>query len=239
VETLLREVPELRLARNQGQGPFHHLDILEHIQETVRGIERELSEGRIGARVGEEGRYGLRIGGLLHDVAKSVTRGEVEGRVLFVAHDTLGTLMAHRICRRLGLSARFTDLAVTITALHLKIGFMGNPRSDYVSERLARAAGPFGEELAILSWADRLAAQGPRLKEEHVERHRELCVEFLRVSRDLGPYPEPDYEGLAGQLDVPLGADVGYAASRVRLLTARGISEGEALRHVAGISYSG
>ncbi|MCA1731657.1 MAG: hypothetical protein LC751_20325, partial [Actinobacteria bacterium] len=74
-------MPELRLARNQGQGPFHHLDILEHILETVRGIERELSEGRIGAKIGEEGRYGLRIVGLLHDVAMPVTRGEVEGRV--------------------------------------------------------------------------------------------------------------------------------------------------------------
>jgi poly(A) polymerase len=233
VEALLREVPELQLARDQGQGPYHHLDTLEHILEAVRGVERELAEGRIGARVGEEGHYGLRIVGLLHDVAKPITRGEVEGRVLFVAHDTLGARMAHRVCRRLILSERLTDLVCTLTALHLKIGFMGNPRSDYAPERLARAAGPFGEELAVLSWADRLAAQGPRLKAEHIERHRELCVVFLRVSRNLGPYPKPDYEGLAGRLKDPLGADVGYTASRVRLLTASGLDEDAAVRHVA------
>jgi poly(A) polymerase len=197
-------VPELRLAQNQGQGPFHHLDTLEHILETVRGVERELAEDRVGARVDEEGRCGLRVVGLLHNVAKPVTRGKVEGRVLFVAHDTLGARMAHRVCRRLGFSARITDLAVTLTALHLKIGFMGNPRSEYAPERLARVSGPFGEELAILFWADRLAAQGPRLKPEHVERHRGLCVEFLSYSRDLGPYPEPDYERIAGQLNHPL-----------------------------------
>ena len=239
MEALLREVPELRLSRNQGQGPFHHLDTLEHILEVVRGVERELSERRVGARVSEEGRYGLRIVGLLHDVAKPITRGEVEGRVLFVAHDALGARMAHRVCRRLGLPARLTDLAATLTALHLKIGFMGNPRSDYSPGRLARAAGPFGEELAVLSWADRLAAQGPRLKEEHVERHRDLCVEFLRTSRDLGPYPEPDYESLARRLDVPPDADAGYAASRVRLLAARGLPESEAVRHVAGLLGAG
>ena len=233
-------MPELRLAQGQGQGPFHHLDTLEHILETVRGVERELVEGRTGARVGEEGRQGLRVVGLLHDVAKPVTRGEVEGRVLFVAHDALGARMAHLICRRLGLSARLTDLAATLTALHLKIGFMGNPRSDYAPERLARAAGPFGEELAVLSWADRLAAQGPRLKPEHVERHRELCAEFLSYSRSLGTHPEPDYEGLAGQLNHPPGgADAGYAASRVRLLTARGLAEEVAVRHVAGLSGRG
>ncbi len=238
METLLREVPELCLACNQAQGSFHHLDTLEHILETVRGVERKLSEDRIGARVCEEGRYGLFIVGLLHDVAKPVTRAEVESRVLFVAHDTLGARMAHHVCRRLGLSARVTGLAVTLTALHLKIGFMGNLRSDYAPERLARAAGPFGEELAVLSWADRLAARGPRLKEEHIERHRELCISFLHVSRNLGPYPEPDYDGIAGSLDIPPGANAGYAASRVRLLVARRLSESEAVRYVAGLPCS-
>ena len=232
-ETLLREVPELRLASGQGQGPFHHLDTFEHILETVRAIERELAEGWIGARVGEEGREALLIVGLLHDIAKPITRGEVEGRVLFVAHDTLGARLAHRVCQRLGLPARLTDLVTTLTALHLKIGFMGNPRSDYPPERVARAAGPFGEELAVLSWADRLAAQGPRLRSEHIERHRELCLEFLRKSRELGPYPEPDYEGLAGRLDYPPDADVGYAASRMRLLSARGIEKDKALEFIS------
>ena len=230
---LLREVPELRLARGQEQSPFHHLDTFEHILETVRGVERELVEGRIGARVDEEGYWGLRLVGLLHDIAKPITRGEVEGHVLFVAHDTLGARLAHRVCRRLRLSARLTDLTVTLTALHLKIGFMSNPRSDYTPERLARAVGPFGEELAVFCWADRLAAQGPRLKLEHIERHRELCIEFLRKSRDLGPYPEPDYESLANRLGHPPDADVGYAASRVRLLQARGLAEDAAVRHVA------
>ncbi len=202
-------------------------------------MEKEFAEDLIGARINEEGRRGLRVVGLLHDVAKPVTRGEVEGRVLFVAHDTLGARMAHRVCRRLGLSARVTDLTATLTVLHLKIGFMGNPRSDYAPERLARAAGPFGEELAVLSWADRLAARGPRLKPEHVERHRELCVEFLRASRDLGPYPEPDYEGLASRLSHPSAADVGQAASRVRLLTARGLAEDAAMHQVVGLSGRG
>ena len=231
-ETLLREVPELRLARDQGQGPFHHLDTLGHILETVRGVERELAEDRIGARVGEAGREGLLLAGLLHDIAKPVTRGEVEGRVLFVAHDTLGARLALGVCRRLGLSARLTDLASTLTALHLKIGFMGNPRSDYPPERLALAAGPFGEELATLCWADRLAARGPRLGAEHIERHRELCLQFLRKSREFGPYPEPDYESLADRLEHPSDADVGYAASRARLLCARGVEKDKALEHV-------
>ena len=229
---LLDAVPELALARELEGSPYHHLDTLDHVIEVVRGVERELKEGRVKARVREDRLPALRLAALLHDVAKPVTRGELEGRVLFVSHDSLGALMVRRIGRRLGLSAQETDLTATLTALHLKIGFMGHPRSDYPPERLARAAGPFGEELAVLSWADRLAAQGPRLKPEHLRRHEELCTRFLRVSRELGPLPDPDYAVLEGVLSSASGADVGYAASYLRLLEARGTDEKSALARV-------
>jgi len=226
---LLDAVPELSLARELEGSPYHHLDTLDHVIEVVRGVERELEEGRVGARVREDRVLGLRLAALLHDVAKPVTRGELEGRVLFVSHDSLGAEMVRRIGRRLGLSAGETDLTVTLTALHLKIGFMGHPRTEYPPERLARAAGPFGEELAVLSWSDRLAAQGPRLKPEHLRRHEELCTRFLRVSRELGPYPDPDYAELEGTIFSTFGADAGYAASHLRLLVARGTDEKSAL----------
>jgi poly(A) polymerase len=229
---LMDAVPELALSRGVEQSPYHHLDTFEHTLEVVLGVQRELGENRLGASVGRERVEGLHLAAALHDVAKPVTRGEVEGRVLFVSHDSLGAALVRRVCRRLGLSAPLTDLAATLTALHLKIGFMRHHRTDYPPHRLARAAGPFGEELAVLSWADRLAAQGPRLKPEHVERHRELCVAFLRASRGLGPHPEPDYPTLAGRLSPDMAiapADVGYAASSLRLLVARGADEEGAL----------
>jgi poly(A) polymerase len=234
---LLEAVPELSLSRGIEQSPYHHLDTLDHTLEVVRGVQRELEEKRLGARVGRGRVDGLRLAAALHDVAKPVTRGELEDRVLFVSHDSLGAGLVRRVCRRLGLSAPLTDAATTLTALHLKIGFMKHHRTDYPPTRLARAAGPFGEELAVLSWADRLAAQGPRLKPEHVERHRDLCAEFLRTSRTLGPYPDPDYGGLAGRLPPDrTPADVGYAASRLRLLVARGTDQRTALAHLSRLT---
>jgi poly(A) polymerase len=222
---LLESVPELSLSRELEGSPYHHLDTLDHVLEVVRGVERELEEGRVGARVRDDRVRGLRLAALLHDVVKPVTRGELEGRVLFVSHDSLGAAMVRRIGGRIGLSAGETDLTATLTALHLKIGFMGYPKTDYPPERLARAAGPFGEELAVLSLADRLAAQGPRLKPEHLERHEELCTQFLCVSRGLGPHPAPDYAAPEDENSGASDADVGYAASYQRLLEARGTSE--------------
>ena len=232
-----RLLPELALARDLEQSPYHHLDTFDHVLEVVRGVQRELAEGTLGARVDPERAADLRFAALVHDIAKPVTRGEVEGRVIFVAHDSLGARLVCRVCSRLGAPARLADLAATLTALHLKIGFMENPRSDYPPERVACAAGPFGEELAVLSWADRLAARGPRLKKEHIERHRRLCLRFLEISREHGPYPEPDYERLAGKLPTSLGdAEMGCAASRLRLLTARGMGCEEALGYLSGLS---
>jgi poly(A) polymerase len=230
---LLDAIPELSLASELEGSPYHHLNTLDHVLAVVGGVERELREGRIGARVGEDRVQGLRLAALLHDVAKPVTRGELEGRVLFVSHDSLGAGMVRRIGRRLGLTALETDLTTTLTALHLKIGFMGHHRSDYPPERLARAAGSFGEELAVLSWADRLAAQGPRLKPEHLRRHEDLCTSFLRVSRELGPYPDPDYAALQRELPRAPGAEVGYGASYLRLLAARGADEDRDLARLA------
>ena len=229
----MEAVPELTLAKGLEQGPYHHLDVFGHTMEVVRSVERELEEDVLGARI-QPGRIpGLRLVGLLHDVAKPVTRGEFDGKVLFVAHDTLGAGFAHRICRRLGVSAEDTDLVATLTALHLKIGFMGNERADYLPARLVEAAGPFGEELAVLSWADRIAAQGPRLKQEHLDRHRELCSEFLRLSRENGPYEPPNYEDFFEELpDATSGPDAGYTASRVRLLQSRGLLRDAAKNHV-------
>ncbi|ABG03774.1 metal dependent phosphohydrolase [Rubrobacter xylanophilus DSM 9941] len=219
---ILERVPELEPSRGLGQSPYHHLDTFGHTLEVVRRVDEELRAGTLGARVGPGRVEGLRLAALLHDVAKPVTRGELGGRVLFVAHDSVGALLVRRVCRRLGLAALPTDMAVTLTALHLKIGFMEHPEADYPPRRLALAAGPFGEELAVLSWADRLAAQGPRLKDEHIERHRRLCGRFLRASRELGPHPPPEYGGLARRLPGSPEAELGYVAALARLIAARG-----------------
>jgi hypothetical protein len=48
----------------------------------------------------------------------------------------------------------------------------------------------------------------------------------LRLSRDLGPYPELDYEGFAEKLPPNRTfADLGYAESHLRLLVARSMEE--------------
>ncbi|MGI8649026.1 MAG: HD domain-containing protein [Rubrobacter sp.] len=249
-EEILNLVPELRLSRGVEQSPYHHLDTLGHVFEVVERTGNELSERVVGAEIPDgERRDALLLAALLHDVAKPVTRGEIRGRVVFVAHDTVGAILARSVCLQLGVSALQADAIITLTALHLKIGFMRHERTDYPPERLIEAAGPFAEELAVLSWADRMAAQGPKLTEEHIRNHRDLCRDFLEASRASGPHPDPDYEAVrkavqgsaqenAFKGDLP-EAEVGYLAGKARLVAARGIPTEEALSLVAESSRQG
>jgi HD superfamily phosphodiesterase len=77
-EVFLREAPELSLARGLEGSPYHHLDTLDHVLEVIRRVEEELAAGRLGADVPEDRVDGLRLAALLHDVAKPITRGELE-----------------------------------------------------------------------------------------------------------------------------------------------------------------
>ncbi|AHY45966.1 HD domain [Rubrobacter radiotolerans] len=233
-EAVLDVVPELAPSRGVEQSGYHHLDTLGHVFEVVRLTGLELEAGEIGARVPPERHGALLFAALLHDVAKPITRGEIGGRVLFVAHDTVGAHVAGEVALRLGVPALYADLAFTLTALHLKIGFMESERTDYPPERLVPAAGAFGEELAVLSWADRLAAQGPNLQRKHLDRHRDLCTRFLAASREAGPHSEPDYAGI--REDLGPGApepEVGLVAARARLYEVRGARPKEALAAAA------
>ena len=46
-------------------------------------------------------RTALRFGALLHDIGKPSTRGEHDGSVTFVGHDSVGAEIVGGICRRL------------------------------------------------------------------------------------------------------------------------------------------
>jgi hypothetical protein len=90
VVRLLAAFSEFSLTRSVEQSPYLHLDSFEHTLEVVRGVQRELGENLLGPRVRRDRVERLRLAATLHHVAKPVTQGEVEGRMLFVSRDSLG-----------------------------------------------------------------------------------------------------------------------------------------------------
>ena len=99
------------------QSAYHHLDVYEHTLAVISATlelehepERFLGPSAAGAAefmstplASELTRWeALRLGALLHDIAKPQTRSvTAEGRVTFIGHDALGSQMARSILGRL------------------------------------------------------------------------------------------------------------------------------------------
>jgi len=222
-------LPELVALRGVAQSRFHHLDVYAHtlavLQETI-DLQRERA-ARIGPRAAEVDAYlraplaneltrwqALRLGALLHDIAKPQTRAVTEeGRVTFMGHDTAGADMARAVLSRLRASAKLIDHVAILVLQHLRLGFLvaQRPLSRRAVYRYLRACSPVGVDVTVLSVADRLATRGDR-SEEAIARHLELAEQMVGEALQWAAAPpQPPVRGdqLARALGVKPGPELG------------------------------
>ncbi|HEV7771149.1 MAG TPA: HDIG domain-containing protein [Solirubrobacterales bacterium] len=225
-------LPELEALRGVEQGPNHHLDVYDHtiaVLEHTLEVELDLPRfaGECAAEVAaflaeplaDEMSRGtaLRFGALFHDIGKPATRGERDGYVTFIGHDSEGAEIVNGICRRLRASRRLTQHLRGLAYHHLRLGFMVHeaplpPRRvhDYL-----RATEPVTADVTLLTVADRLSARGggPFATDEMIEGHLALAREMIAAALDWrrdGP-PQPLLRGdeLASELEIGEGPELG------------------------------
>jgi poly(A) polymerase len=225
-------LPELEALRGVEQGPNHHLDVHGHTLAVLeRTLEVEADLGRFaGPRAGEVAELlaepladgmsrgtALRLGALLHDIGKPATRGERDGYVTFIGHDSSGAEIVGRICRRLRASGRLTQHLQALTRHHLRLGFMVHeaPLPPRRVHEYLRATQPVAADVTLLTVADRLSARGsgPFATDDAIEAHLRLAREMLAAALDWrreGP-PEPLLRGdeLAAELGIAEGPELG------------------------------
>jgi putative nucleotidyltransferase with HDIG domain len=255
--TLLERIqPELAATRGVEQPKEHYWDVFDHSLETVEALDFLLAEhppsetrwatfwrelwGPLGWLPGghnhfrEEVSEGhprlalLKLGALLHDIAKPQTRNvDSRGRVRFFGHSVAGGRMARRIMERLRFSARETRLVSLLVEEHLRPGQLssGGPPTRRALFRFFRDTGDAALDVLLLSLADHLAARGPRMRvtswRNHVayvnyilaRRHlEESLVEPPRlitghdVMEALGIGPGPEVGRLLGAVEEAQGA---------------------------------
>jgi len=231
-------LPELETLRGVEQGPNHHLDVfghtlavLEQTLEVEADLERFAGERADDARallaepLADEMSRGtaLRFGALLHDIGKPATRGERDGYVTFIGHDSVGAEIIGRICRRLRASAKLTQHLQALTRHHLRLGFLVHeaPLPPRRVHEYLRATEPVAADVTLLTVADRLSARGggPFATEEAIEAHLDLARQMLAASLDWhrdGP-PEPLVRGdeLAVELGIATGPELGDLLSEI------------------------
>jgi poly(A) polymerase len=225
-------LPELEALRGVEQGPNHHLDVHGHtlaVLEQALAVEADL-ERFAGERAAEtrellaepladEMNHGtaLRFGALLHDIGKPATRGERDGYVTFIGHDSEGAEIVGGICRRLRASGRLTRHLQALTRHHLRLGFLVHeaPLPPRRIHEYLRATEPVAADVTLLTVADRLSARGsgPFATEAAIEAHLDLARQMLAAALDWrrdGP-PEPLLRGdeLAAELGIAPGPELG------------------------------
>jgi poly(A) polymerase len=127
-------LPEIVPMRATTQPAPHRFDVLEHSLRALEGCDRVLARLAALAPFGEElaahvkeplgggvdrARV-LKLGALLHDVAKPETRRLVDRRIRFFEHDVIGAGRARAVGERLKLPERAVGLLERLVRHHLR-----------------------------------------------------------------------------------------------------------------------
>jgi len=190
-------LPELHALHGVDQNRYHHADVYAHTIEVLeRAMELQADPGAtFGAAHADAVRavlaeplaedvdrgFGLRIGALLHDVAKPVTLGRRDdGTPTFLGHDSAGAELSREILTRLRAGEKLKAHAAGLARHHLRLGFLVHerPLARRALYRYLRTTEPVEVDVTLLSVADRLATRG-RKAPESIAKHLELAREVL------------------------------------------------------------
>ncbi len=249
---LVQIFPEVEQMKDVEQPKEHYWDVFQHSIETVAAVEFLLRESswRYGSDKlldqvpwsdelkahfdavvsgGSTRKLLLKLGGLLHDVAKPMMRTvDQAGRIRFIGHTKQGAIMAASALERLRFSNREVRLVEKLVYNHLRPVQMASeylPTSRAVY-RFFRDTEGAGVDVLFLALADFLATQGPRLDVEEWKRHTQLVGYILdehnRQQRTALPVKLVDGHDLMSIFDLKPGKLIGELLAEVREAQAAG-----------------
>jgi poly(A) polymerase len=174
-EFSLPDVPRLR---GMQQEVGRHKDVFSH---TLQVLDRTPP------------RLALRWAGLLHDIAKPVTKHVENGKVTFHGHDFTGERMARRILSDLHQPNLLVDRASRLVGLHLRANAYAGEWTDSAVRRLVLDVGDdLVEDLLMLSRADVTTARADRRAAiAHSVAELEARIRELRTQEDIARLASP------------------------------------------------
>jgi len=244
--------PEVEPMRRTAQPRPHRFDVLEHSLRAVDGADRLVTGlGRLGA-TGEDLRAHLdedvgggvdrtrllRLGALLHDVAKPETRRLVGGRVRFFEHDLRGAARARAIGERLRLPGRAIATIERLVRHHLRPMHLAQAGeiTDRARYRFFRDLAEDSRDLLLLAIADAAAVTGisPFAAWRQGRVVRELMAGWQEQREASAAPPLLRGEDVMARFQLQPGPAVGALLARAREAQALGLvtTRDEALRYL-------
>jgi len=249
---LVALVPELAEGKGVEQPTVHFWDVFEHSLQTVAAVEFLLRESdweygnedmlsttpwsdAIDEHLSQEVSRGsnhkvlLKLGGLLHDIAKPMTKSiDDTGRARFLGHTKQGAAMTVTILERLRFSNRETKLVESLVYHHLRPAQMadGELPTQRAIYRYFRDAGEASIDVLLLALADYLASRGPLASMEEWRSHCQL-INYILAEHDkqqvkILPVKLIDGDDIMDKFDLAPGPLVGRLLAMVNEAHASG-----------------
>jgi poly(A) polymerase len=234
------------------QPTVHFWDVFEHSLQTVAATEFLLRESdwdygneemlsttpwseTIDKHLSQEVSKGsnhkvlLKLGGLLHDIAKPMTKSiDDTGRARFLGHPKQGAAMTVDVLERLRFSNREVSLVESLVYHHLRPAQMANGElpTQRAIYRYFRDTGEAGIDILLLALADYLASRGPLAS---MEEWRRVCqlADYILAEHDkqqvkVLPVKLIDGDDIMDEFDLTPGPLVGRLLATVNEAHASG-----------------
>lgn len=186
-------MPEIKPMRGLNQGPYHHLDVLEHSFETVKQVEHILSKEYIRNEEFQDymnevissmrkRKSLLKLGAFLHDIGKPKTMRHEKERTIFHGHECVGAGISKSIARRLKFSNDELDALKKMVFWHLRPGYMADATvlTKRAKFRFFRDCAKEAVSVLVVSLADQRSTRGPLTLEDARLDHERVVSALIK-----------------------------------------------------------
>jgi len=150
-------LPELLPSLDLKFDPRDHKDIYRHILQVTDNTTPKLE---------------LRWCGVLHDLAKPLTRKKIEGQYYFIGHEVVGSKMAKTILTRLKYPSEFVNYVAKLVYLHQRLPNYDGHWTDGGIRRFVRDAGECLNDLFLFAEADATGSNEKKLAGYRLNREK-------------------------------------------------------------------
>lgn len=166
----------------------HHLDLFNHLIETVNQVEQNFYKlPQVAQDILNIAPYGtvkkiayLKLGAFIHDIGKpkTWTIDEETGRHRFIMHDAVGAELAPQFLKTLKFSKKQISYIKTLIRYHIYPSNV-NINNEKSIMKFLRKLDENTIDIILLAMADRLSARGVDITEEIVEQNIRLLENLL------------------------------------------------------------
>ena len=210
-------IPEINELKMEVDPKHHHKDVYEHSLEVLDGVPPKLS---------------LRMGALLHDIAKPNTKGIENGKVHFRHHEVVGARMTKKILKRLKYDNKTIEDVAQLVEQSARPHTFKMGWTDSAVRRYILDAGHMLEDLNALVRAD-VTTKNKQKKQEIYQTLDEMekRIEEVKEKEELEKLRPPvDGNEIMEILEIEPGPSLGKI---MKSLYEQRINEGEVSKEEA------